>query len=939
MKLTLIIAQLVVGACWLTVIGQNSKLDISGLIVDTAGAPLPSATVVLLNAADSVIVTFAITDGQGTFRFKRVDPASYILQATYVGYRTYSEMVDWSTQAEEVVLAPIQLESEATALGEVLVKADRIPLMIKKDTIEYSADAFKPQPTDVVEDLLRKLPGVEVEQDGTVKAQGEEVQQILVDGKEFFGRDPQIATKNLPAKAVDKVQVFDKKSEMAEFTGIDDGQEEKAINIELKEDYKNGTFGNLEAGYGTEGRNDNKLNLNKFSKNQQISFIGMLNNVNKQGFSLNDYVNFSGGLSNLMQNSGGGGRVQISGATSAIPLSQGLSNGFVNTGAGGINLNQDFGKKTELNLSYFYSDIRNDIVQEVRRENILSEESFLSEENEDQLRSNANHRINTIFEHRFDSTQNIKVRANLSFNNSNYEILSNSQILGPSGLLQNTGFRDNQSEGDNTNFSSEIIYRKKFAKRGRTLSIQADLGNQDDDQMAILQSDNAFFGSDGSLINEENIWQDQAQRNDEFNYGVDLNYTEPVAKNKFIGIGYQHLNNQSELARDVFDRLDDQLKYNSNLSNHYQRDYSYDKGDLSLRWIRSSSNINFGVSLQNANLQGDLLLSETTIERKFTNLLPRLTYNLDISNSKRLRLNYNTNVREPSLTQLQPIIDNSNPLNIYVGNPDLQPEYSHRLSLRYMSFSQFSMTNVFVVINGTYTDNAIVNARQIDEQFRQVTTPVNVENDYRVASFLGFGTPIKFLSSRMNIHANYSYNRGRVFVNRVEELTDRFVSSIDLSFDNQQKDILDLSVGGNLRRSNTLYATSANLNQDFLNQNYYVDLTVTIKNSWVIGSKLNYGIYSGGTLTSSRTIPLWEASIAKYLFKHKGQLRISAFDLLNRNFGIEQNLNLNYLEDTRIQSLGQYFMVSFTYALNELMGKSHALPSRGMHMIRRGGRR
>ena len=917
------------------------KYEVQGQVFDTSDHPLSSATVVLLQAADSVIASFGITSNQGNFHLKRIDAGDFILQISYVGYLTYNSPLSIGAKTGNIILDPIKLESVTSALDEVVVTADRIPMMIKKDTIEYSAEAFKTQPADVVEDLLRKLPGVEVEQDGTIKAQGEEVKQMYVDGKEFFGRDPQIAAKNLPAKSVDKVQVFDKKSDMAEFTGIDDGQEEKAINIELKEAYKQGAFGSIEAGYGTQDRYSSKINLNRFGKNQQMSLIGMLNNVNQQGFSMNDYVTFAGGIGNLMRSSGNGGRVRIASGndnSTGVPISAGLSDGFVNTGAGGINLNQDFGKETRLNLSYFYSDIRNDIMQDVSRENIVSEASFFSEEKDDEYSANGNHRINLTFDHKFDSTQNIRVRSSLAFNQADYEILSNSMVFGTNGNLQNTGLRDNRSEGNNTNFSSEIIYRKRFAKKGRSFSTTLDFGKQNDTQDALLRSVNEFFDRLGDPLPTERILQDQYQSNDQVDYGIQLSYTEPIGKNKFLGLDYSRENNSNELEKDVYDVEDGSELFNSILSNHYHRDYIYDKGDVSLRWIKNSSNLDVALSLQKSSLQGQLLIDEVDINRNFTNLLPRITWNFDITNSKRLRISYNTNVREPSLTQLQPIVDNSNPLNIYIGNPDLLPEYSHRLQLRYFSFSQFSMTNLFAVVNATYTDNAIVNARTIDEFFRQQTTPVNVDNDYRISSFLGFGTPIKFVRTRFNVHGNFTYNRGRVFVNQLEEQTNRYTSSLDARFDNQDKDVFDLAFGSRISYSLTDYSVSTSLDQKYLNHSYYGDATVTIKNSWTIGSRLDYSIYSGGTFIENRVVPIWEASLAKYLFKKRGQLKISAFDILNRNVGIQQNINLNYLEDIRINSLGQYFMMSFSYALNPMLNRT-ALPGRGHMHIMRGGRR
>ena len=272
---------------------QNRSLSISGILVDSAKAPLVGATVVLLNETDSVLHSFTLSNDAGFFELKKLPEATYILQVTFVGYGDFSKKIELLDQPIDMGL--ITLSPESKLLDEVLVKAEHIPIRIKNDTIEYNSAAYKTQPHAVVEDLLKKLPGVEVGRDGTIRAQGERVDQVLVDGKEFFGNDPKIATKNLPADAVDKVQVFDKKSEMAEFTGIEDGRESKTINLALKEDKKNGYFGKAEMGYGSEDRFEGKANINRFGQQSQLSAIAMANNTNQEGFSIEDYINFMGG--------------------------------------------------------------------------------------------------------------------------------------------------------------------------------------------------------------------------------------------------------------------------------------------------------------------------------------------------------------------------------------------------------------------------------------------------------------------------------------------------------------------------------------------------------------------------------------------------------------------------------------------------------------------
>lgn len=916
----------------LTAFAQHKAVDVKGHITDTLLAGLTNATAVLLNETDSVIANFAISNTDGFFELKKVAPGDYILQLSYIGFVPYSDVLTLDGSQDKVDLGSISLEPATNALGEVVVSGERIPMQINKDTIIYNADAFKTQPNDVVEDLLKKLPGIEVEEDGTVVAQGEEVQQVLVDGKEFFGKDTKIATKNLPANAVDKVEVFDRKSDMAEFTGIDDGQEEKAINIELKEDHKNGLFGNVMAGYGTDQRFSTKATINKFTENTQISFLGMGNNVNQQGFSFDEFIGFSGGLSNVM----GGGRFRMSGNTTAngVPISNGLSNGNVNTGAGGLNFNHDFSKNTELSLSYFYSGIDNGIERYVTRESVQSESRYLSEEDELQNTNTIGHRVTTTFDHKFDSTQNVRIRGNISLGGAEMFVQNSTSVQNSLGLQQNSGTIDNMGESESMSFDINGIYRKKFAKKGRNMTANFSLGKDNDGQDVLLYSLNQFAETRMTPAVEELINQDQTQDNDQIDYGVSLTYTEPLGRGNFLNLGYDRKNYSSQLLKDVYDLQEFGAPiYNNLLSNHYNRDYVYDRGETSWRWIKGKSNLEIGADLQRSRLEGQFLIGDAEdIVKSYLNLLPKASWQFDLANSKNLRVSYQTSVREPSLNQLQPIIDNSNPLKIYVGNPDLRPEYTHRFRTRYFSFSQFSMTNFFAMANITYTQNAIVNSKVIDAQFRETTTPVNVRNDYRFNAFTGFGTPFRFIGSRFNLHANYTYNFGRVFINMEEEMTNRQNTSLDFSFDNLKKDVLDLRVGTRLGYSITEYSVSKNLNQDYINQSYYVNVNVSLNDSWNIGTKFRYGVYN--TFGTKEEIPLWEATLSKYIIKGRGEIRLSAFDILNRNLAIQQNIDINFIENVRTNTLSQYYMASFIYSLNKFGAKETKSGGHRMHIMR-----
>ena len=901
---------------------DTGQFDLKGTVVDSTGNELVSATVVLMNASDSVLVGFTMTNNQGQFELKNQPGGDFLLQFSYLGYATKYQSVTLQDQAT-VDVGTIKMDEEQQLLEQVEVKAERIPLRIKKDTLEFDAGAFQVQPTDVVEDLLKKLPGVEVDRDGTIRAQGEAVEKVMVDGKEFFGDDPQIASKNLPADAVDKVQIYNKKSDQAEFSGIDDGQREKTINLELKEDKKKGYFGNTNLGGGTDGRYSGKASINRFSPKQQMSLIGMANNTNEQGFSINDYLNFMGGLQAMM---GGGGaiRLELDSDDMGLPMSAfGGNNGFTTTWAGGLNFNNQLGKKTELNGSYFFNRMDNDLDRTLKRENFLADQTFTTLQNSLQESLNNNHRFNFTLDHKLDDKQSLKLRSSFTYNDSNLESFSNMQNLSD-GSLENTSEQFNASNGQNIGVNSNLLYRRKFNKKGRTFSTNFNFALRDDDREGNLETLNDFYEKSGNLLRRDTISQDNQQENSQNGYGVRLSYTEPLGKRKYLEANYLYQKNTDKVDRKVYDRLgpsDAEREFNETLSNRYNSGYTYNRGGLNFRWNTKKSNFTSGVSLQHSNLDGDLFSSGVDINKSFTNVLPSLRWSYEFSMSQRLSLDYDTEVGAPTITQLQPVVDNSNPFDLYVGNPDLRPAYNHNVMFRFMSFSQATLTNFFMNFNLRYTTDRISNAQETDEFLVRTTQPINVDDDLMIRSMVSFGTPLRFMKARVNLDVNTFYNRGINFINAVENQTKQLVTSGNLSLENRFKEKFDLIIGADLSYNQTKYSIMEDLNQDYINQTYYIDLTLNLPKGFNVETSLDYTIYSGLADGFNEEIPIWKAAVSKYVLKDKrGQIRLSAVDLLNQNTGINRRAELNYVIDERIRSLGRYVMLSFHYSLKGFGG-------------------
>ena len=433
------------------------QYNIKGQIQDIEKNNLLGAVVVALNPADSVMVSYAVTENDGKFILTDVTKGKYVIQITYIGFGTLERLVELTLNKKSLDLGVVTMNQEGTMLDAVTISTEYVPIKVSKDTLEFNADAFKTQPNAIVEDLLRKLPGVEVEADGTIKVKGEEVKAVTVDGKEFFGKDPKMATRNLPADAVKRVQVFDKKSKNAQFTGVDDGLEERTINLELKEDNKNGYFGNVLGGYGTDSRYEGKTMVNRFGPKTQLSFLGSLNNLNNSGVSASDFASMSGG--------GGGGNRNLNFNT-GVPISFGQNNnGETNSITAGININQDFGKKNKFNLSYYLTQSGTDLRQNSFTNSFLPSGNLLSNKFSSNDSKGLNHNFYSVIDLKLDSssemtfTGSLGLRNNESISNLQDSTSNTSNVL----LNRNTQKKDNNSEAGN--YSLAMNYRKKLKKK------------------------------------------------------------------------------------------------------------------------------------------------------------------------------------------------------------------------------------------------------------------------------------------------------------------------------------------------------------------------------------------------------------------------------------------------------------------------------------------
>jgi outer membrane receptor protein involved in Fe transport len=918
------------------------KAIIKGQVTDTLASPLPSSTVMILSMKDSSLVNFGVTDAKGIFEIKNVNKGEYLLKITFVGFAPYLKRI--ATTVDPILdLGRIKMEYLTKELEGVVIMGEKNPVTVKKDTIEFNAGSFKTKTNATVEDLLKVMPGMEVETDGTVRAHGEQVQRVTVDGREFFGRDPKLATRNLPADAIEKVQVFDRKSDQAQFTGIDDGQREKTINLELKEEKRKGAFGNLMGGYGSDNRFQATASVNQFSKGKQLSFLGMGNNINEQGFSIGDFMNFSGGSQAMM----GGGGVSINinsggGNSGGGPTANfgGRQSGIMTNYAGGLNFNRDLNKDTKLTSSYFYNHLDRNVNTDLNRINFLPEDPNqpgVDKSNElnqlsKQYSKSDNHKGTLMLDHNIDSANTIKATANANYSVSNQRTSSvgETRNLSDNSLL-NQSIRNTETDQEALSLNSSLLWRHRFEKKGRSISANLTAGISTTDSEGDQQSTNKYQSTPG----EQLIEQTNAQSTNNQSYGATVSYTEPLGGRKYLEANYNFQTNRNDVDREVYDVGSGTPIFNTQLSNKYISNYIYNRPGLNFKINREKFSLTAGASYQMTSLKGDLISRDVKIDRTFQNLLPSTHFNYDFSSTKHLRIDYETSMQEPTIQQLQPVVDNSDPLNLYVGNPALQPAYAHRLNTNFTSFNPARFINFFAFINASYAKNAIVNSQSFANGQR-LTMPVNVDYSKSLRGNFNLGFPVKKLNSRFNFGPSATISETIAVLDTQNNNARSTTLGGNSRYNFTYKEFIILDLSANLSQQVTKYDFSTP-DQQYFNQTYKAEINLSFLKKYSFNTSYEYLIYTSKTNDFSQKIPFLDISISRFILNNKaGELKFKVNNVLDQSNSVSQSSGENYIQQQTTNNLGRFYMVSFTYALNKHlnpMGGGNRRGGGGMRMI------
>lgn len=898
--------------------GFAQPFSIKGRITDTLNANvLQYSSVTLIRAADSILETYTRSRQDGSFELQTPNAGQYLVMITFPSFADYIDIVTVDSSRPVVDMGTIPMVSKSHLLSEFVLKQQIGAIKIKGDTLEYVADSFKVRDNATVEELLKKLPGIQVSKSGEVVAQGEKVQKILVDGEEFFTDDPAVVTKSLQAKAVDKVQVFDKKSDQAEFTGIDDGIREKTINLQLKDNMKRGFFGKAIAGGGTDGFFENQGMVNAFKGKRKLAAFGIVANTGRMGMGWQDREKYSGGNSNAEYTEDGFMMTYRSNDEDEFVEWDGTytGQGLPSAWTGGIHYSNKWNQdKLHLSNNYRYGKNNIEIIGNTLTQYNLDSAQYYTRQRNQSFRTGERHRIDGLFEWKFDSTSSLKVTANAGYSDTRSYTDYNTQSVDTGGRVFNTNSRRINSEMAAKSLNSTLAYRKKFQKKGRTFSLTMDQKFRETTGESFLHSISDLY------VDTAQQFFDQRKTNDSRNlqFSGNASYTEPLSKVLFIEVNYGLGLNNSFANR---------ISYNPNgvdgtfdvpdsiFSSKYDFNVLTNTGGSNLRLVFKKTTLSVGGAVAATRFeQIDRFGSTGTRTRNYNNFFPRMTFTFRPAQQKSVYFNYNGSTRQPSMEQIQPLAQNTDPLNIAIGNERLDQEFRHNFNLRYNNYKVFSGTYTYLATGFTTTDDAISRSETIDTNRVRRYQYVNVDGNYNGWLWGGWGRQIRKLDLRVGFWANANMGRYINYINglRNESHNNSFSLSLDFNYDKEKKCNL------HLQPRITYFNNTASVNNTTTNYFTYTldfDGSVQLPHKFELGTEVTWNVREKvAAFDNNNNVLLWNAYLSRKFLKGDNlELRAYVNDILNQNIGFERSGFGNTVTQQDYNTIRRYGMLSLIW--------------------------
>ena len=853
------------------VYGQHT---LQGRIVDEKKEPLIYAQVVLLNPADSTLQFYDVSDNTGKYEITHIKPGEYLMQFTYMGKKTIYKHIRIPSKNDAYSGDTVMKNSDLPG-EQVVVTAEYVPMEVKQDTVTFNARAFKTKPGAVVEDLLKKLPGVEVDNSGNVKALGEDVQKILVDGREFFDIDSKVATKNLPADAVSKINIFDKQSEDAEFSGINDGLLMRTINLELEKEHKTGFFGDGKAGAGTGDHYNTSGKLYRFSPRFQTAFLGMANNVNEFGYTGKGHGTWGHQI-----------------------------NGLNTTCAGGINLSLSSKKPNRYYISYLGSSTRTELEETALKENFIGNGSYFQNTALISDSRDTPHKFNLGVRHTFNKSHKLTFNGNVSITSNNDE---------SSTLTSTTRDHAVVNELDNITAASRQTTAASFSGsdiiklNGGNTQLMTKGWIQYEENRSELSWVNTLSLFDPETVTQDHQFQDNIYES--LSFQVNPGLVQKIRKLWYaeINLGLGSDDRTLNKKQGLFAQND---TYTDSMTAVFNTVETFAKPALSLR--RSTAKSQMNVSLAGKIIRFDKVLDSSSVnDSRYVYILPSFHYTSQYQPGRRVSVRYSTSINMPGLNQLLPVTDTIDQLSLYKGNTDLTPEYSHNLSLQWSLFDAFSFTSFFARAGAAFIKDKVAASQTISEDYTMFVTPVNVDYDFNAWTNIHFSTPLRALGMKINASSNELFHNGISVINYEDNVQTMFSHAIDINLENRRKDKFHLVAGGSVTVNTVKFSVADNMNNRYFNTRVYTDFWFAPNDSWDLDAGAAVVNYNAESFREAVSIPVIEAGISYHFLRgRRATLRLKGYDLLNKYSSYQRISTVNYLMEKRRNVIGRYVILT-----------------------------
>ncbi len=900
-------------AAFTNVYAQNNG-SLKGTIIDSSNkVNLHNAVISLLRPKDSVLVKFVRSDQQGQFAFSNLPSTKYIMVVSYPDYADFVDELDLTTQSQKS-LGNIYVTTKAHLLEEVVVRQRLSAIRMKGDTMVYRADSFYVGPNANVQDLLKRMPGIQVNSKGEITAQGQKVEKVLVDGEEFFSDDPAVVTQNLRADAVENVQVFDKKSDQAVFTGIDDGQTKKTLNLQLKEDKKKGFFGKVEAGSDFDRYRYGKGMLNAFKGKRKIAAYITNDNTKFESLNWNERSNYGSGMGDNMQIMEDGGIMITGGGGDDFSYGQGLP---TSTTGGLLFTNKWNQDKHNINTSYQFNNLNVKGRTQTITQNILPDTTFTNTQNQDFVSDRRRNRITSKYDLRIDSTSTLKMSLTgsiISNRNANNFL---SKAISEEGQIINQSDRTTTNDGEDRNLLGSLQWQKRLKKKGRTISFSGDFNVMNKKNDGFLFAKNDFYNKTGSLVRQDNL--DQLKTNKEALSGVNgrLSYTEPLWKNTFMELNYRFAFNRNDAERKTLEKTGAGGKYDNlidTLSNHFIYNNNNHTGGFTIRLNEKKFSIAGGVSLGVSKFNLDDVNKGANRSIQFTNFLPTANIIFNPKKQRRINIGYNGTTRNPTLQQIQPFVDNIDPLNITIGNPNLKQEFRHNFNLNFSDYKVLKSRNIYLSANFSTTNNAITTANFIDTLGRRINQAINVNGNYSGSMWSAYGFDI-FPSYNFSFGVSPNISRFANVVNGLQNISKNNSLGFTLSLSHWSEQKFNFYINFDARYNHSSSSIRPNATTKYWSYNVWSNMTLKLPAKFVLEANGSMSLFQKTSVFAGNSnVYLLNSSLTKTLGKsNQFEMKVAINDIFNQNQNIRRNISTNFITETVQQNIQRFWMFTLAY--------------------------